>query len=106
MAVKEYVMTEGMRRKLLRNRTLSYIPSLETWPTQKHHKNHRTAGPYSRNWNSYKYRQAELGEINCRTCGADLTTGKVVRSRIGRRGASILRCKECDVKVFGNGKEV
>ena len=103
MAFKEYVMTESMRKKLLNARRLPYIPSLEFWRTQKH-ENHRTAGPYSRNWNSYKYRQAELGEINCRTCGADLLPGITVRSRIGRKGAAILRCKECDIKVFGNGK--
>lgn len=104
MAVKEYVMTQAIRDRLLANRKLSHIPSMEKYTN--HHKTHRRASPYSRNWNSYRYRQATLDEINCRTCGANLKVGKVVRSRVGHRGSSVLRCKECDIKVFGNGEEV
>lgn len=101
LAVRSYVMTKHIRDRLLNNRKLTHIPSLEKYAN--HHKSHHRAGPYSRNWNSYRYRQAELGEINCRTCGVDLKAGVPVVARTGYKGKVVLRCKGCDVKVFGNG---
>lgn len=83
MAFKEYVMTAHIKLRLLNHRVRN----------QNRLKSHN------------RYRQTHLGDLLCKTCEKEIFEGDLVRSRLGFRCRSILRHKECDIKVFGNGQE-
>lgn len=83
MTFKEYVMTAGIKLRLLNHRVRN----------QNRIKSHN------------RYRQTHLCDLLCKTCEQEIKEGDLVRARAGFKCRSILRHKECDVKVFGNGKE-
>jgi len=83
MTFSEYVMTANIKLRLLNHRKRC----------QNRIKSHN------------RYYQSHLDELLCKTCAKEIKEGDLVRSRLGFRCRSILRHKECDVKVFGNGEE-
>lgn len=84
LAFKEYVMTTNIKLRLLNHRQRC----------QNRIKSHN------------RYRQTHLDDLICKTCEKEIFEGDLVRSRPGFKCRSILRHKACDIKVFGNGKEL